>query len=261
MPEIPEIIEEKSKISRREFLKDAGLIVGGATVGSMALVNACGTKTTTVTGPGATSTKTVTSTATTTVAGPGGSVVTVTSTVTSPGGTATVTATKTATVTATGPAGAATAADESLVYATINGVRTGLVVKNHQSLSEVLREQLGLFALKEGCFLGECGTCTVMVDNEAVYSCLLLACEMDGKNIVTVEGLSNNGVLDKVQQKFYDQDVAQCGYCTPGFIMAAEALYKVTPKPNLDEVREAVAGHVCMCGNVHRNVNAIVGGV
>ena len=247
--------KEPGRISRREFLKDAGLIVGGATVGSMALINACG-GTTTVTGPGVTSTKTVTSTATTTVAGPGGSVVTVTST--APG--TTVTATKTVSTTSEVPT-AATAADESLVYMTVNGVNKGLVVKNHHSLAEVLREQLGLFALKECCHLGECGACAVMVDDKAVFACLALACEMGGKKVVTVEGLSNNGVLGKTQQKFYDQDVAQCGYCTPGFIMAAEALYKVTPKPNLDEVREAVAGHVCMCGNVHRNVNCIVGGV
>jgi len=253
--------EEKKvpgKISRREFLKDAGLIVGGATVGSMALVNACSkTTTTTVTAPAVTSTKTVTNTATTTIAGPGGSVVTVTST--APGSTSTVTAT--ATVTATSAPVAATAADETMVYMTVNGVNTGLVVKNHQSLAEVLREQLNLFALKEGCQLGECGACTVIVDDKAVFSCLALACEMNGKKVTTVEGLSNNGVLGKVQQKFYDQDVAQCGYCTPGFLMATEALYKVTPKPTLDEVREAFGGHVCMCGNIHRHVNAAVGGV
>ena len=248
--------KKESQISRRQFLKDAGLIVGGATLGSVALVNACGS-TTTVTAPGATSTKTVTSTATTTVAGPGGA--TVTTTVAGPGSTSTVTATKT--VTTTAAPSAATAADESLVNMTINGVPTGLVVKNHRSLAEVLREQLSLFALKEGCQFGECGACTVMVDDKAVFACLLLACEMNGKKVVTVEGLSNNGVLDKVQQKFWDQDVAQCGYCTPGFIMAAEALYKVTPKPTLDETREALAGHVCMCGNVHRNVNCVVGGV
>jgi aerobic-type carbon monoxide dehydrogenase small subunit (CoxS/CutS family) len=246
---------DNGQISRRQFLKDAGLIVGGATLGSVALVNACG-GTTTVTAPGVTSTKTVTSTSTTTVAGPGGSVITVTQT--APGTTATVTATKTVSTTAA-PA-AQTAEGESLVYMNINGVNRGLVVKNHQSLAEVLREQLGLFALKEGCQLGECGACTVTVDDRAVYSCLLLACEMGGRKVMTVEGLSNNGVLGPVQQKFYDQDVAQCGYCTPGFIMATEALWKATPKPTLDEVREALGGHVCMCGNVHRHVTAAVGG-
>ena len=249
--------KKESKISRREFLKDAGLIVGGATLGSVALVNACGS-TTTVTAPGATSTKTVTSTATTTVAGPGGA--TVTTTVAGPGsyvhrnhhGNS---------YRHRDPGRSHRQPASSLINVTVNGVPTGLVVKNHHSLAEVLREQLNLFALKEGCQLGECGACTVMVDDKAVFSCLLLACEMNGKKIVTVEGLSNNGVLDKVQQKFWDQDVAQCGYCTPGFIMAAEALYKVTPKPTLDETREALGGHVCMCGNIHRNVNCVVGGV
>jgi len=248
--------KEPGKISRRDFLKDAGLIVGGATIGSVALVNACG-KTTTVTGPGSTSTKTITSIATTTV----GAGATVTTTVTAPGGTSTVTATATKTVTTTSTPSVNLPADESLVNLTVNGKHVGLVVKNHETLAMTLREQLGLFALKEGCQLGECGTCAVMVDNESVFSCLMLTCEMDGRSVVTVEGLSNNGVLGPVQQKFYDQDVAQCGFCTPGFIIAAEALYKVTPKPTMAEVQEAVGGHICMCGNVHRNVNCIVGGV
>jgi carbon-monoxide dehydrogenase small subunit len=263
--------EETKGLSRREFLKDAGLIVGGATVGSMALVNACsgGTTTTTVTAPGGT--KTVTSTTTSVVAGPGGSVVTVTqpgTTVTAAAATKYVCSLDNLEFNSLAELNAHfasvhpnVASADSFTVLTVNGVTHGILTQPHWSLAYLLREQFGLFALKEGCQLGECGACTVDVDGKAVFSCLMLACEMGGKTVTTVEGLSNNGVLGPVQQKFYDQDVAQCGYCTPGFIMAAEALYKTNPKPTMDETREAMGGHMCMCGNVHRNLNCIAGGV
>ena len=254
--------EEKKKpegLSRRQFLKDAGLVVGGATVGSMAILSACSGDTKTVT-------NTVTST--TTVGGPGS---TVTTTVTAPGG-GTVTKYVDPVDGSEWPSAEALRAHflsahpnaeiaETFVVMTVNGVGYGLQVQPNWSLAHVLRDKLGLFALKEGCQHGECGACTVVVDGHAAFSCLMLAIEMNGVNVVTVEGLSNNGVLGPVQQKFYDQDVAQCGYCTPGFLMAAVALYNSKPKPTLDEVREAVGGHVCMCGNVHRTVLAITGGV
>jgi aerobic-type carbon monoxide dehydrogenase small subunit (CoxS/CutS family) len=245
--------EQPSGLSRREFLKDAGLVVGGTAVGSMAFLSSC--KTGTV--------ETITKTVSTTVTSPP-----VTTTVTAAAATKWVDpidgtewptqAAMTAHFKAAHPN---IDAAESMTVFTVNGVGYGFLLQPNWSLAHVLRDKLGLFALKEGCQLGECGCCAVMVDGLSVYSCLAFANEMGGKNVVTVEGLSNNGELDKVQQKFYDQDVTQCGFCTPGFLMAAEALYKVTPKPTLDEVREAVAGHVCMCGNVHRSVNAIVGGV
>jgi len=248
------MIEEKENehkgLSRREFLKDAGLVVGGTAVGSMAFLSSCGsggsetTKTVTVTSPPVTTT--VTAAAVTKYVDP-------------------IDGTEWPTADALkahfNAAHPNINAAESLTIFTVNGVGYGFLLQPNWSLAHVLRDKLSLYALKEGCQLGECGACTVMIDGLAEYACLHLACEMGGKNIVTVEGLSNNGVLDKVQQKFYDQDVAQCGMCTPGFLMAAEALYKVTPKPTLAEVQEAVGGHVCMCGDVHRHVNAIVGGV
>ena len=257
--------ETKSKgLSRREFLKDAGLVVGGATVGSMAILSACGG------GETVTNTVTKTNTATVTSTVGAGATATVTTTVTSTGAAVTkfvdpIDGTEWPTADALKAHFAAAQpnldAAESLTIFTVNGTGYGFLLQPNWSLAHVLRDKLGLFGLKEGCQHGECGACAVVVDGRAVFSCLMLACEMNGADIQTIEGLSSNGVLGPVQQKFYDQDVAQCGYCTPGFIMAAVGLYNSNPKPTLDEVREAMGGHVCMCGNVHRTVLCIAGGV
>jgi len=232
--------EEKQtgRISRREFLKDAGLIVGGATIGSIALVNACGTRTTTVPGDTATVTTTVP-----------GSTTTVTTTVTQPG--------STITATPTNPA----LGDESLVSLTINGTLYNLTVKNHLSLAWVLREKLGLFGTKIACDMGQCGACTILVDDVPAYGCVMLACEANGKKIATIEGLSDGITLSAIQQRFYDKEAVQCGYCTPGFIMAAAGLLKVNSRPPEDDVRLALSGHICMCQNFRKTINAIVGGV
>jgi aerobic-type carbon monoxide dehydrogenase small subunit (CoxS/CutS family) len=258
--------EEEKKIpeglSRRQFLKDAGLVVGGATVGSMAILSACG-ETKTVTN---TSTKTVT--ATTTV---GAS----TQTITSPPVTTTITATGSNKF--TDPVDGTEwptldalkahfntvhpNADSNIVGLNVNGVDYNVLVKPYWSLGHVLRESLGMFALKQGCSLGECAACTIIVDGKAVLACMQLACEAEGLKITTLEGLSNNGTLGPVQQKFYNEEAFACGFCTPGWIMAAEALYKVKPKPTLDEVRLAMSGHMCMCGENSRHVRTIVGGV
>jgi aerobic-type carbon monoxide dehydrogenase small subunit (CoxS/CutS family) len=262
---------KSNEISRREFLKDAGLIVGGATVGSMALMNACNS-TTTVTAPGATSTKTVT--ATTTVGGTGS---TVTTTVTAPGGTTTVTATGTGAASFTDPVDGTTwpsldalkahfntvhpNADANIVGLNVNGTEYAVLAKPYWSLAHVLRESLGLFALKEGCNLGECGACTVVADGKAVFSCMILAVEAENMKVTTVEGLSNNGKLNALQQKWYDNEVWQCGFCTPGFLMAATALLAANAKPTIADVRMAFSGHLCMCGNLHRHINGTVGGV
>jgi carbon-monoxide dehydrogenase small subunit len=237
---------EKKGLSRREFLKDAGLVVGGATVGSMAFLNSCKTSTA--------------ETATVTVTNPP---VTTTVTVTTGKYVDPIDNTEHASVAALKAHFNAVHpnADDTLVAFTVNGVGYAFQVKPYWSLARVLRDSLGLFGLKEGCNLGECGACTVIVDGKCLFSCMQLACEMEGKVVTTVEGLSNRGVLNPVQQKFYDTEAPQCGFCTPGFIMAAQALINVNPKPTLDQVRLALSGHVCMCGNTHRQVNAIVGGV
>lgn len=247
--------EEKkdSRISRREFLKDAGLIVGGATVGSMALVNACGS-TTTVTAPGATSTKTVTTTVTSTVAGPGGSVITVTAT--APG--ATVTATKT--VTPATPGGP-TLPGHTLVSLKVNGEQYVMPVKPEWTLAFVIREKLKLFGTKIGCDRAQCGTCTVIANGKPIYACAVLACESENLDITTIEGLAQAGKLSKIQQNFLDTQTFQCGYCTPGMIMSATALLTKTPKPTLDQVREALSGNICFCGDSTRQVNVVMKGI
>ena len=235
-------IEEKKGLSRREFLKDAGLVVGGATVGSMAFLNSCKQSTTatvTVTSPAVTTTSTV-SKYVDPIDGtewPSADALKAHFNIVHPN------------------------ADHTLVAFTVNGVGYAFQVKPYWSLSRVLREGLGLFALKEGCQLGDCGACTVIVDGQAVFSCLMLAVEMEGRDVLTIEGLAPTGQLSPVQQRAYDTEATQCGYCTPGFIMAAKALLNVNPKPTLNDVRLAFSGHICMCGNTHRIVNAYVGGV
>ena len=134
-------------------------------------------------------------------------------------------------------------------------------VKPYWALSEVLREGLNLLGLKNGCMMGECGCCTVLLDGVPTFACLVLAIEMENRSVTTVEGLSNAGALSPVQQKFYDTEAVQCGFCTPGFIMAAHGLLSVNAKPTLADVRLALSGHQCMCGNLHRTINALVGGL
>ena len=224
-----EIETKKPRISRREFLKDAGLIVGGATIGSIALVNACGGETVTTTVPGATVTTTV----------PGATV----------------------TTTVTAPPAESSLGDESLIKLTVNGTLYNLTVKNHLSLAWVLREKLGLFGTKIACDMGQCGACTILVDDVAIYGCVMLACEANGKRVDTVEGLSNGVTLSPLQQKFYDHEAVQCGYCTPGFLMASTGLLKTNPKPTENEVRLALSGHLCMCQNFKKTIDAVVGGV
>ena len=143
----------------------------------------------------------------------------------------------------------------------VNGKDYLLHVRPEWSLAFVLRDKLGLFGTKIGCNMGGCGTCTVLADGVAVYSCLMLAIECEGKKILTIEGLSDGINLNPVQQKFYDNDAFQCGFCTPGFIMAAQALISTNPKPSVEDVRQAFAGHICTCGNFKKTIEAVVGGI
>jgi aerobic-type carbon monoxide dehydrogenase small subunit (CoxS/CutS family) len=248
--------EEKkdSRISRREFLKDAGLIVGGATVGSMALVNACGTKT--ITAPGATTTKTVTSTVTSTVSGPGGATVTTTVTAPGSGSTATVTATKTVTT----PPVTQQVGAEGVVTLKVNGQNYKVEVQPDWSLAWVLREKLGMVGTKVGCDRGECGSCTVHIDDRSSLACMWLAPEAAGHDIITIEGLANGATLHVAQQNFIDKQSFQCGFCTPGMVMSAAALYKKIPKPTLAQVKEGMSGNLCYCGDHTRIVDAVMKG-
>ncbi len=130
----------------------------------------------------------------------------------------------------------------------INGLRRSLVVEPRWSLLYVLREQLGLTATKVGCERGECGACTVLIDEVPRYACLTLAVEAQETEIVTLEGLMHGERLGAVQQAFVEHDAFQCGYCTPGQIMSAEGLLQRNPAPNPDEIRRAMSGNLCRCG-------------
>ena len=128
----------------------------------------------------------------------------------------------------------------------------------HHTLLEVLREECGLTGTKHGCELGECGTCTVLVDGEPQLSCLVLAAEMEGRHIETVEGLQRGNDLHPLQATFADLGAAQCGYCTPGILMAAKSLLEESPDPSEQEVREALAGNLCRCTGYHKIVEAVL---
>jgi carbon-monoxide dehydrogenase small subunit len=140
---------------------------------------------------------------------------------------------------------------------TVNGEARDLVVPVHKTLLEVLREDLNLTGTKHGCELGECGTCTVLVDGVPVLSCLALPVELQGCRIKTVEGMAENGRLHPLQQAFAELGAAQCGYCTPGILLTAEALLDETPTPTRDEVREALAGNLCRCTGYTKILDAV----
>ena len=131
---------------------------------------------------------------------------------------------------------------------TVNGRRRALRVAVHHTLLDVLRDDLRLTGTKECCLVGECGACTVMVDGRIVDSCLMLAVEADGAEILTVEGLAENGRLSPLQQAFLDKGAVQCGFCTPGQLMASHALLEANPNPSLDDIQEGLAGNLCRCG-------------
>ncbi|GMR13356.1 MAG: (2Fe-2S)-binding protein [Gemmatimonadota bacterium] len=139
----------------------------------------------------------------------------------------------------------------------VNGQDVHVVFPTHHTLLEVLREECGLTGTKHGCELGECGTCTVLVDGEPVLSCLALAVEMEGHSIETVEGLQDGNELHPLQAAFADLGAAQCGYCTPGMLMTAKALLEENDDPSADEIRTALAGNLCRCTGYHKIVQAV----
>jgi len=139
----------------------------------------------------------------------------------------------------------------------INGREVEASVKPNQTLLEWLRDDLRLRGSREGCGVGVCGSCTVLVDGRPVSSCLMLATNADGKEIQTIEGLAKGDELDAVQQAFLDQQAFQCGYCTSGLIMAAKALLISNPTPTEDEVRDYLSGNICRCGTYQEVMAAI----
>jgi len=139
------------------------------------------------------------------------------------------------------------AADPTVVTLEVNGESVRVAFAPHKTLLEVLREDLGLTGTKHGCELGECGTCTVLLDGIPVLSCLVLAQACDGRRVRTVEGMATGDGLHPLQETFADLGAAQCGYCTPGFLLAAEALLDANPAPTRAEIKDALAGNLCRC--------------
>jgi carbon-monoxide dehydrogenase small subunit len=143
------------------------------------------------------------------------------------------------------------------VALTVNDECREALVPVHRTLLEVLREDLGLTGTKHGCELGECGTCTVLVDGEPVLSCLVLPVETEGRRIKTVEGMAEGGRLHPLQQAFAELGAAQCGYCTPGILLSASALLARRASPTRREVKEALAGNLCRCTGYTKILDAV----
>jgi xanthine dehydrogenase YagT iron-sulfur-binding subunit len=149
------------------------------------------------------------------------------------------------------------AADRKAISMTVNGRSVSLEVEPRDTLLEVLREKLKLTGAKKTCDRGECGGCTVLVDGQAVYSCLFPAVRADGKQVLTVEGLADGETLHPVQQAFIEKDAYQCGYCMPGFIMSSVALLRQTPAPSLEQIKAGLSGNLCRCGNYVKIYEAV----
>jgi len=140
---------------------------------------------------------------------------------------------------------------------TVNGERVQLDVSESARLVDVLRETLGLTGTKEGCAVGECGACTVIVNGKAVCSCITLAVGLNGADVITIEGVSKNGELDDIQQAILDHHALQCGFCTPGIVMSAKALLDTNPNPTTEEIQQAIAGNLCRCTGYQQVIDAI----
>jgi aerobic-type carbon monoxide dehydrogenase small subunit (CoxS/CutS family) len=146
------------------------------------------------------------------------------------------------------------------IRVTVNGVSQRIEVEDRWTLVEMLRDRLGLAGTKIGCDRGECGACTVLVDGKPAYSCSQLAVWADGRSIETVDGLATDGRLTPLQQAFVEHDAPQCGFCTAGQLMSATALLRANPRPTAEDVRSALTGNLCRCGNYNRYVEAVLAG-
>jgi len=144
-----------------------------------------------------------------------------------------------------------------LIDLQVNGEIHSLAVKPNDTLLEVLRDQLGLVGTKEGCSVGECGACTVLVKGRPILSCLTLALDAAGMEITTIEGVSQGEALDPVQQAFVDHGAVQCGFCTPGMILTAKEFLEVQKEPSVDEIKQAISGNFCRCTGYTKIIEAI----
>ncbi len=146
---------------------------------------------------------------------------------------------------------------DGILTLTVNGEARRLVAEGQRTLLELLRDDLGLTGTKHGCDLGECGTCTVLVDGKPVLSCLTLATQTRGSEVTTVEGLADGLVPHPLQKAFAELGAAQCGYCTPGMLVTAAALLERNPQPDTDEIRQALAGNLCRCTGYIKILDAV----
>jgi aerobic-type carbon monoxide dehydrogenase small subunit (CoxS/CutS family) len=146
---------------------------------------------------------------------------------------------------------------KTLLKLRVNGETSEVATEINKTLLEVLREDIGLTGTKHGCELGECGTCAVLVDGQPVLSCLMLGIEAVNTDIVTVEGMTQNGRPHPLQKTFADLGAAQCGYCIPGILLTAKALLDTNPHPNRDEIRQALSGNLCRCTGYTKILQAV----
>jgi carbon-monoxide dehydrogenase small subunit len=144
------------------------------------------------------------------------------------------------------------------VSAVINGEPTEFLCETQQTLLDALRDEIGLTGSKEGCASGDCGACSVIVDGRLVCSCLMLACEADGTEVTTIEGIAQGDHLHPVQQKFLEHAALQCGFCTPGLIVASKALLDENPNPTEEEARYWLAGNLCRCTGYDKVIRAVM---
>jgi len=143
------------------------------------------------------------------------------------------------------------------LHITVNGDAHHLLVDERRTLLEVVRDDIGLTGTKNGCGAGECGACTVLLDNEPVNSCLVLAHEADGQAVVTIEGLAKGTVLHPVQEAFVEQGATQCGFCTPGMVISTKALLDRTPDPTREEILKGLRGNLCRCTGYLKIIDAV----
>jgi len=139
----------------------------------------------------------------------------------------------------------------------LNGKDITVTTEANKRLLDVLREDLNLTGTKEGCAIGECGACTIILNGEAVTSCLMLIGQIQGAKIITIEGLSENGELHPLQHKFLEHGAVQCGYCTPGMLLSTYALLLKNPSPTDEEIKEAIAGNLCRCTGYKQIIDAV----
>jgi len=145
-----------------------------------------------------------------------------------------------------------------IINVKVNGVDRKVEIKDNELLLDVIRDKFGVKSVKAGCWRGECGLCTVLLDEKPVKSCLVLAVEADGRDVKTAEGLAPEGQLSRIQRLFVEKGAMQCGFCTPSFVLTAHYLLSVNPNPTETDVREYLSGHICRCGTYKQMIEAVI---